>query len=93
MYNNVKYTKCGGFHMQEQLCPKCKSENVYYSKKRSCYVCEDCEEEFIIEKSRLTYDGKRGNIYSIRYPGATFGCIVCDENNIMNYQLLNYKGV
>ena len=37
--------------MQEQLCPKCKSENVYYSKKRSCYVCEDCEEEFIIEKT------------------------------------------
>lgn len=28
------------------LCEKCKSENVYFSKKRNCYVCEDCGNTF-----------------------------------------------
>lgn len=27
-------------------CPKCKSENIYFSKKNNCYICEDCEVRF-----------------------------------------------
>ena len=29
-----------------QICPYCASENIYYSKKNSCYFCEDCERKF-----------------------------------------------
>jgi WD40 repeat protein len=32
-------------------CPKCKSENVVFSKKRGIHFCEDCEYEFTIESS------------------------------------------
>ena len=28
------------------LCPECQSENVYFSKKKGLYVCEDCENQF-----------------------------------------------
>lgn len=31
-------------------CPECSSENVVFSKKRQCHVCEDCGHEFDIEK-------------------------------------------
>jgi hypothetical protein len=41
--------------------------------------------EFISEKTRISYDGKRGIVYKLRYPGATFGLIFCDENNIIEY--------
>lgn len=34
-------------------CPKCPSENVIFSKKRSVYVCEDCGHEFAQEKSAV----------------------------------------
>lgn len=27
-------------------CPKCTSENVYYSKKKGIWICEECELEF-----------------------------------------------
>ena len=32
------------------FCKLCKSENVYFSKKKKLYICEDCEEEFTLEK-------------------------------------------
>ncbi len=32
------------------LCPQCHSDDVYYSKKRAIYVCEDCEHQFLNEK-------------------------------------------
>ena len=30
----------------QKICPSCGSEDVYYSKKRSCFVCVDCETTF-----------------------------------------------
>lgn len=36
--------------MTELTCPYCSSDNVYYSKKRACFVCEDCEENFTQEE-------------------------------------------
>ena len=30
----------------ENVCPSCGSEDIYYSKKRKCFVCEDCEVTF-----------------------------------------------
>ena len=30
-------------------CKYCQSENVYFSKKKQLYVCEDCERSFEIE--------------------------------------------
>lgn len=30
-------------------CKKCGSENVYFSRKQQCYVCEDCEAKFTLE--------------------------------------------
>lgn len=45
-------------------CIKCKSENIYYSKKRQLYICEDCDYEFsdeiIPQKVFLSY-GHDGN--------------------------------
>lgn len=32
-------------------CPGCGSDNIYFSKKRQVYVCEDCELEFADEKT------------------------------------------
>ena len=32
-------------------CPKCASENIYYSKKRKIYVCEDCDATFSEEEA------------------------------------------
>ncbi|MCD7883432.1 MAG: toll/interleukin-1 receptor domain-containing protein [Lachnospiraceae bacterium] len=29
------------------ICPFCASENIFFSKKRSTYICEDCEETFL----------------------------------------------
>lgn len=29
------------------ICPFCASENIFYSKKRSTYICEDCEKTFL----------------------------------------------
>lgn len=29
-----------------EKCPKCQSRNVYYSRKKSIWICEDCEYEF-----------------------------------------------
>ena len=34
----------------ELQCPFCNSDNVYYSKKKSVYICEDCEQFFLPEK-------------------------------------------
>ncbi len=36
--------------MSEIQCPRCGSEDVYFSKKKKLYVCEDCEHQFILEK-------------------------------------------
>ncbi len=33
-------------------CPGCGSDNIYFSKKRQVYVCEDCELEFA-DKNRI----------------------------------------
>ncbi len=30
-----------------KICPFCASENIFYSKKRSTYICEDCEKTFL----------------------------------------------
>lgn len=30
-------------------CGQCGSENVYFSKKQQCYICEDCGNKFVIE--------------------------------------------
>ena len=30
-----------------KVCPECESENIYFSPKRTAYVCEDCESTFI----------------------------------------------
>lgn len=30
-----------------KVCPECESENIYFSPKRTVYVCEDCENTFI----------------------------------------------
>ena len=35
--------------MPEVTCPKCGSENVFFSKKRHIYVCEDCDNTFDLE--------------------------------------------
>ena len=48
-------------------CPNCRSQNVYYSKKRSCYVCEDCAETFTpepeVERQTVFFSyGHDGNI-------------------------------
>lgn len=37
--------------MKVMRCPKCNSEDVYFSKKKQKYVCEDCENEFIDKDS------------------------------------------
>lgn len=34
-------------------CPGCGSDNIYFTKKRQVYVCEDCELEIAEEKSNL----------------------------------------
>ena len=31
---------------EQHICPSCGSEDVYYSRKKSCFVCEDCETTF-----------------------------------------------
>lgn len=36
-----------------ERCPHCNSDNIYFSKKRQLYVCEDCEFEFVKKKSEL----------------------------------------
>lgn len=36
-----------------ERCPFCGSDNIYFSKKRQLYVCEDCELEFVKEKSEI----------------------------------------
>ena len=36
--------------MENVICKKCESENVYYSKKKKKYCCEDCGAEFEISK-------------------------------------------
>lgn len=33
-----------------ERCPFCSSEDIYYSKKRKLYVCEDCDETFLEEE-------------------------------------------
>lgn len=35
--------------MPDVICPECGSENVFFSKKRQIYVCEDCEHTFDVE--------------------------------------------
>ncbi len=37
--------------MTDIRCPKCNSEDIYFSKKKQKYVCEDCEHEFVDESS------------------------------------------
>ncbi len=32
-------------------CPECSSENVYYSKKKNIWICEDCDLEFVMNGS------------------------------------------
>lgn len=45
MYNLPEFVR--DFSCKEAMnCPNCKSENTYYSKKRSMWVCEDCDETF-----------------------------------------------
>ena len=39
--------------MEEVFCPKCNSEDVYFSKKKQLYVCEDCEHRFSIDVESL----------------------------------------
>lgn len=34
------------------VCKNCGSENVYFSKKQQCYVCEDCESKFTLENDK-----------------------------------------
>lgn len=34
-------------------CPGCGSDNIYFSKKRQVYVCEDCELEFAEERPEI----------------------------------------
>lgn len=34
-------------------CPDCGSDNIYFSKKRQVYVCEDCELEFAEERPEI----------------------------------------
>ena len=29
-----------------QICPYCASTDIYYSRKRKCYLCEDCDQRF-----------------------------------------------
>ena len=41
--------------MHNSLCPKCVSENIYYSKKKECYVCEDCDHTFDVLESKNKY--------------------------------------
>lgn len=36
--------------MDEVICKFCNSENVYFSKKKNKYICEDCEKSFVLEK-------------------------------------------
>lgn len=36
-------------------CTGCNSENVFFSKKRQCYVCEDCEHEFSLAKKHKVF--------------------------------------
>ena len=31
-------------------CPNCSLENVYFSRKRGIYICEDCNHEFTLGK-------------------------------------------
>lgn len=42
-----------------KTCPKCYSENIFFSKKRQMYVCEDCDyeflEEFVPQKIFISY--------------------------------------
>ena len=40
-------------------CPFCGSDNIYFSKKRNIYVCEDCD-EFFSESDLQTGDEKNG---------------------------------
>ena len=47
--------------MPEIVCPKCRSENIFFSKKRQLYVCEDCEHEF--EQETETAPGKHRKIF------------------------------
>lgn len=35
--------------MPDVICPECGSENVFFSKKRQIYVCEDCEHTFDVD--------------------------------------------
>lgn len=39
--------------MIEVRCPNCNSEDVYFSKKRLKYVCEDCEYEFMDKETLI----------------------------------------
>ena len=36
-----------------ERCPFCRSEDIYYSKKRKLFVCEDCDETFGEDKSTI----------------------------------------
>ena len=33
-------------------CPKCNSTDVFFSKKKNQYICEDCQHVFIVESQR-----------------------------------------
>ncbi len=36
----------------EYTCPKCGSADVYFSKKKQCYICEDCDTAFEVTEER-----------------------------------------
>lgn len=36
-----------------EICPGCGSDNIYFSKKRQLFVCEDCELEFEEENKKI----------------------------------------
>lgn len=82
--------------------------NYHNFKENGC--CELTEEmdKYLLHKSELNYtyiqefgkreDGKEGFVYVLRAPGATRGCIITDQNNIIEsinfykdtcYDLLN----
>lgn len=39
-----------GLDGEDMICEKCRSENVFFSKKNKVYVCEDCGHTFMPKK-------------------------------------------
>ena len=44
-----------------EICPFCGSENIYFSRKRQLYVCEDCDETFSDETSETSQKASTGS--------------------------------